>query len=449
MTTISDLQPLVEEPMERLEVEYKVWLDLRDPHHRAVLAKAAIALANHGGGYIVIGMVEDGATVRSEPPPAELPEITQDRVNDAIHRFAEPAFHCGVRVVARRDNGVQHPVIIVPGGMLVPVMSRSDQRPLRQYACYIRKPGPRSEEPNNEAEWRDLFNRCIRANQDEMLDAIRTIIEGRPQTVDSAPGVVQELRDYSASSHNRWAELVSTLPDTAPSRFPDGYWEIGLSLVGSIPATSPTQVRSRMDAAGRVMLNGWPLFLILNREGLEPYPYEDCIEAWVGRPVPSRAFDDPQHSDFWRASLDGKLYSIRGHIEDGTPRLFGAPGGTFDINLAVRRIGEGLLFASRLAETFGEVEQIAVYCRFTGLAGRQLTALNTDDIPLVTPHSCRADNVILEAQATPQQVRDNLAEVMHPLLSPLSEQFDFYDLELARVQSELRNMRAESWRERR
>lgn len=53
MTTISDLQPLVEESLERLEVEYKDWLDLRDAHHRAVLAKAAIALANHGGGYIV------------------------------------------------------------------------------------------------------------------------------------------------------------------------------------------------------------------------------------------------------------------------------------------------------------------------------------------------------------------------------------------------------------
>ena len=72
MTTIGDLQPLIEEPMERLEVEHKDWLDLRDARHRAVLAKAAIALANHGGGYIVIGMVEDGATFRSEPPPVEL-----------------------------------------------------------------------------------------------------------------------------------------------------------------------------------------------------------------------------------------------------------------------------------------------------------------------------------------------------------------------------------------
>ena len=301
MTTMGDLQPLVEEPMERLEVEYKEWLNLEDPRHRAVLAKAAIALANHGGGYIVIGMVEDGATFRSEPPPAELPEITQDRVNNAVHRFAEPAFHCGMRVVTRGDNGVQHPVIIVPGGMLVPVMSRRDQGPLRQYACYIRKPGPRSEEPNNAAEWRDLFNRCIRANRDEMLDAIRTIIEGRAQTVGSAPSIVQGLRDYCVSSRNRWTELVSTLPDTAPSRFPDGYWEMGLSLVGSIPATNLTEVRNRMDTAGRVMLNGWPLFLILNRQGLEPYSNQDCIEAWVGRPDPPRRFDDPQHSDFWRA----------------------------------------------------------------------------------------------------------------------------------------------------
>ena len=81
MTTMEDLRPLVDYPMERLDAEYKDWLDLRENHGRATLAKAAIALANHGGGHIVIGLAEDGASFTSKAKPENCPEITQDAVN--------------------------------------------------------------------------------------------------------------------------------------------------------------------------------------------------------------------------------------------------------------------------------------------------------------------------------------------------------------------------------
>ena len=38
--------------MEELGVEHKGWIDLTSKEHKATLAKAAIALANHGGGFI-------------------------------------------------------------------------------------------------------------------------------------------------------------------------------------------------------------------------------------------------------------------------------------------------------------------------------------------------------------------------------------------------------------
>ena len=55
MTSIRELQPLISEPREDLSVEYKSWLDLTRKEHKATLAKVAIALTNHGGGFIVIG----------------------------------------------------------------------------------------------------------------------------------------------------------------------------------------------------------------------------------------------------------------------------------------------------------------------------------------------------------------------------------------------------------
>ena len=125
MTTMEDLRPLVDHPMERLDAEYKGWLDLSENHGRATLAKAAIALANHGGGHIVIGLAEDSASFTSKAKPENCPEITQDAVNSAVRRYAEPAFQCAMRTVPHH-SGIHHPVIVVPGNLTVPVMSRSE-----------------------------------------------------------------------------------------------------------------------------------------------------------------------------------------------------------------------------------------------------------------------------------------------------------------------------------
>jgi len=43
MPSIQELQPLVAEPREALDAEYKGWLDLTTNDHKAVLAKAAIS----------------------------------------------------------------------------------------------------------------------------------------------------------------------------------------------------------------------------------------------------------------------------------------------------------------------------------------------------------------------------------------------------------------------
>ena len=224
MASIEDLRPLITEPREDLAYEYKDWLDLTSNEHKATLAKATIALANHGGGFIVIGFAEHGQTLESRPRPEEIPEITQDSVNAAVRRYADPEFHCEVYDVLHPNTGVSHTVVAVPSTLTVPVMSRRDyQEEIAQNSCYIRKPGPRSEQPQTSEEWRTLLNRCVRANQDEMLEAIRSIVTGRVETQDSIPNALDDLRDYCTSARGRWKELVSDEPDNSPARFPHGY----------------------------------------------------------------------------------------------------------------------------------------------------------------------------------------------------------------------------------
>src|SRR4029077_19763448 len=100
----NDLEPLLTAPVEALDVEYKSWLDLRgNDEHKANLAKAAIALANEGGGFIVLGIGEQRPNLISETRPPGIATYDQDLINGIIRRFALPSFHC-------RLSFLRHPV---------------------------------------------------------------------------------------------------------------------------------------------------------------------------------------------------------------------------------------------------------------------------------------------------------------------------------------------------
>lgn len=440
MASIEDLRPLIIEPREDLAYEYKDWLDLTSTDHKdkATLAKAAIALANHGGGYIIIGFKEQGQ-LESRARPEEIPEITQDSVNAAIRRYAEPEFHCEMYNVPHPNTNVSHPVVIVPSTLTVPVMSRREcQGAIALNSFYIRKPGPRSEEPRRSEEWRTLINRCVRANQDDMLESIRSIITGSVETPTSIPNALDDLQDYCTSARGRWEGLVSDEPDNSPARFPHGYYEMAFSLIGATPANSLDELRNRLSDAGRVDLSGWPPFLYASGQAR---PHDDFVEAWLGQPDHNdRRHRESYQYDFWRASRDGKLYTIRGYREDDE-RDHKPPGRMFHVTLPIWRVGEGLLFANRFATTFEEVDQIAVYCRFAGLENRCLVSTHFFNALLRMGDPCSTGEIILTGQITQQQVQDNLAEVLHPLLRPLYEKFDFYELSFDQVAKELQHLR--------
>ena len=442
MASIEELQPLITEPREDLAYEYKDWLDLTSKEHKATLAKAAIALANHGGGFIVIGFAEQEQTLKSRPRPEGIPEITQDSVNESVHLYAEPKFQCAMHLVSHPDTDVQHPVVIIPS-TTVPVMSmRECQGVIAQNRCYVRKPGPKSEDPRTSEEWRILLNRCVRANRDEMLEAFRLIMTGSVETPTSIPNALDDLQDYCTSAHGRWEELVSDEPDLSPARFPHGYYEMAFSLVGAPPMNNLIELQDRLSVARQIKLSGWTPFLELQVPGWVPYAHEDFVEAWLGGPDPNgdRAAESYLH-DFWRASLDGKLYTIRGYLEDGQNH---DPGRVVYATTPILRIGEGLLFASRFAETFGDIDQIAVYCRFTGLKDRCIDRPPWDYLvsSFFGDFTSSTDEVILKEQFTEQQVQDNLAEALHPLLQRLYEKFNFFNLPFDLVAKELREMRS-------
>jgi len=186
---LDDLESLIEDPRETLEIELKDWLDLGSKSHRAKLAKELIALANHGGGHLVLGF--DDTSCTPIPRPDGYTGSTDD-VNGIVARFADPAFHCEVR------EAKGHPVVIVPGGHKVPIRTKRSgpNNEISQNVYYIRRPGPNSEPPQTGLEWDELLQRC-QDNRDAELEAMvgRVIRAMNLQPFPSAPDPLKKIKD--------------------------------------------------------------------------------------------------------------------------------------------------------------------------------------------------------------------------------------------------------------
>ena len=150
---------------------------------------------------MVIGFDEHAGSLSSIPRPAEISDITQDAVNSVIRRYADPDFHCQLHTISHPTTGVAHPIVAVPSDLAVPVINRRTcEGTIRQHSCYIRKPGPRSEAPQTAEEWRTLLRRCVQANREDMLSAIRSIVVGRAETETATPDLVYEFDDFRTTS---------------------------------------------------------------------------------------------------------------------------------------------------------------------------------------------------------------------------------------------------------
>jgi hypothetical protein len=431
---------LLVEPNETLSAEYKSWLNLSVTQGQGVLAKAAIALANHGGGIIVLGMREQEAgPLKSVARPSEIGRYTQDDVNQAINRFAEPEFHCDLSFATGPGTTVEHAFVSVPGNIAVPVMSTRDcTGVIAARRCYIRKPGPRSEEPLDAREWRALLDRCVVAGRENMLDAIRAIVQGSAGSVPQPTVTGKALTDFTEATRTRWTGRVASLPKDDPARFPLGHYELGFEILGANPLPNLSEMRRAMQQAGSIKHTGWGPFVQLHRPEYEPHVVGGAIETWLGAPA-ERAFGrDSAHCDFWRADASGKLILFRGYDEDSIPDRQ-SPGTGFDITLPVWRVGEAVLYVSQLAELFGDGLSFLVRCRYVGLRGRRLIHVEGRRI-LFDDRRAADDEVSLERVTTCAQARDNLVEVLHPLLAPLYERFAFFELSEKLVAEEVERL---------
>lgn len=449
MSLNADLDELLIEPRETLDVEVKEWLDLTDNGHRALLAKEIIALANHGGGYIVVGFEElsDGTFRAATPRPANLDAWAQDAVQSIVGKYIDPAIQCRVVHRALAGSAESYPIIMIPGGHRVPIRAKAgspDGSKVVPHRIYIRRPGPSSEEPKTAEEWDRLIERCVQGRQGELLDAMRSIMAGViPSTATTEPTRLDELNEFSRIAVERWEGRVAALANDTPPRMPHGHYDVGVAIDGTFDKKSLSDLRDIISTAVRNH-SGWPPFLTLNRAPFSPKPADGAVEFWRG-PDTDGSFDRPAHHDFWRISPDGLLFTRRGFQEDGG--LYDIePGTTFDITSPTWRIGEAILQASYIARALrAEDANLICSCSWTGLKGRTLVSRGNPNRMLFEDRMTEQDSYQTTQTIALNALPQALPELVHALLAPLYELFEFFELPKRLVEEELKSMQARTF----
>jgi hypothetical protein len=449
------LQDLLAYPREDLSKEYKGWLDLSSDDDKANLAQALLAMANHGGGYVILGYREsqENQLVPQHPRPQNLSAYGQDAVNGVISKYAEPRFHCEVHHISHPESGEIFPVIKVPGGHKVPIRSRSEdgrRKHVRINTYYIRRPGPESAPPQTAREWDQLIDRCVRNARDDLLDRIRDIFHGPGQTSPAvAPDAPEsDLQEWIEKSKNRWNERIAEdLPDENPSRYQYGIWTVGYSIIGDFQA--PTlrefeQLLRKIEAKE----TGWPAWWvpIQGYHIIEPpYRLNGILECWM---KDSRDAD-AAHSDFWRASPQGLMFLLRGYQEDCSPDKVD-PGTALWLHTPIWGVGECLLHSERLAAALGDVSaSVIINFKWEGLRGRTLrpwTAQKGEEIWFDYTHrTCRQENVSSPfLRVVSKDIEATLPEIVQHLTKNLYEAFHYDDIKVDFIRQELSKLRQRS-----
>jgi transcriptional regulator with XRE-family HTH domain len=449
------LVELVDHAREDLAIEVKDWLDLSHRAVQANLARELLALANHGGGYLLFGFEDkDDGWAPSGPCPFDRKHYSQDDINGICERYAEPNFHCQVHALPS-TAGNEHVVIRIPGGPGVPIRSRRGGpggSKLAANTYYIRRPGPQSAPIAAGHEWDALLRRCIAAQRDELVEAFRSIAialgsQGGAGVLDvlvgDGPGPQDRLRDWEEAGRSQLQQRISEeLPDENPSRYAHGTWTVAYELVDPNAQLSLTNFMEILrDVAGHE--TGWPPWWVPDRDPIRPRAINDLIECWLAEPDaeerPWAHLGDAAHSDFWRGDPSGRMFLLRGYQEDGAPDRF-EPGTTLDITLPVWRTGECLLHAQRLADRLGS-ERLRFLVRWDGLKGRRLASWNHERA-MPGAYTCAQNTVtsVVEIDA-PRSIGDTLPEIVRELVEPFFAVFDFFSPPEALYTQELSKMR--------
>jgi predicted HTH transcriptional regulator len=210
MAVSPEIQDLVDNPIETLHVELKAWLDLTDQAVRAKTARHLGAIANHGGGYLIIG-IDDSRKLDEANHPGNLTGFTSDQFTGVIDRYLTPTFQCEVHHAAPTAGGRPCVVVRIPSHGSIPICARANGPEddkgrsigVRKGEHYIRVPGPKSVAVDSAELWQPLIRRCAMNDRQGLLESFGRLLHPSPA---AEPAPTTTLRTWHDGFRKRYLE---------------------------------------------------------------------------------------------------------------------------------------------------------------------------------------------------------------------------------------------------
>lgn len=443
------IQELIDHPSESLSVELKSWFNPDSPEGIAKIVRAAMAMRNHGGGYILIGFNNE----TGEPEFSNVPEDVKtffhiDKIQGLISKYSSELFE--IKVHYRSKTGLESPIfpiIEISSGVKTPVSAKADLRLedrkylIRTNRIYVRSLSANNMPSTTEATWRDyekLVEVCFENREADIGRFLRRhigglspgligqIAESFSQVIQPRETIAEKLRGYLQESSQRFEEAVKERNLNLPDH---GSWEVALIIDGEVaPYSANREFLNLLDSANP-NYTGWPVWLDSRNFAdtkAGPYVYNDAWEAIIV--FLNNALDN--QIDFLRFDPKGMFYNRRAlkddiSINDRRPSPMTALDFVHPIIRTAEAIAVGLAFAKAMGCDL-EMTQLFFGFKWSKLRGRVLCSWTQPGRHL-RPRTAYQDEVLSVINVPLETPLSAISQYVYEVIKKLYGVFDGFD----------------------
>jgi hypothetical protein len=407
-----DLKQLLRVGRESLNTEFKPWFPLSEDSGKATLAKACMALRNADGGFLVIGMNNDG----SPDDRAYIPDVRNvfhhDAVQEIVSKYASELFEITVHFTP--FEGKERVIVEVPPGIRTPVICRNNLPKkttpngheagslVGEGVVYVRTlaaNGRPSTSPAKLADWPQIMATCFNNREADIGSFLRRQLSGLDvASVSSA--LLAAIEDGKGPTPT---ETVDQFLDECAVKFHEykrktvapniGYREIAAVITGVI--TPPDLNPQYLWRLGNTPdYSGWPPFICLTSfEKHAPIKYCDKgVESFIYNTELFHVID------FSRIEASGKFCFIEGLHDDLSERI--KPREQLDFVLQATRLTDTIAKILHFSKEFCGNDsdcELTLAIRWTGLLNRRLSSWAHPDRYFISRDVAHQDDILTHA----------------------------------------------------
>jgi hypothetical protein len=389
-TSLGTIQGLVERPRESLAIELKRWINPDQPEGKSKIVRAALALRNHNGGYLIIGFDDNTLEPDKDNVPDDVEDLFHlDKIQGLISKYSSEPFEIIIRFPER--EGQKHPVIEIPSGVRTPVAAKLDlcqsggNSIIRTGDLYVRTLHSNNTPSTAKASWKDwskIIEICFDNREADIGRFLRRHLgEVSPDIVkqlasvitsNSGPQPTEEecLCQLLKDGKNRFDQLLNERHIKLPEH---GSWETALMLIGAVPEHSADLAFLKLLNSSNPALVGWPVWL--DSRGFPDSSSRPFVNKKGWEALISNNGHAASSIDFMRLDPKGQFYLYRTLEDDIYPDEC-PPLQELDYGLPILRTAEAIAVGIAFSKAMGcsPDTMLSFAFRWTKLKNRRISS---------------------------------------------------------------------------